>query len=390
MDEFLFQENLLVDNALSIAKCYQDLLILPFSWNILHLICIQANNLQETKHSFLEDMPSYSEFKVTFILDAFNKTPLHYLVAHKKINYTSVNRVLAYLCEYIEECLERNSYEVQQIFTSLAPLFWMILLKVEAQLSSKFLTLCFMRSSFPHKSQPHQLFGIPDPKTSYFVQSPAITQKTQDQFNLYKSWQEDPQTLDGIRYHKVERVDFRTNALCLNYNVVSEDMHRTVVCLLKRRNEDLFKTQLISKLIDHLWNQIEITLAILFSQFSVLMISFSLYIGLEKRDAFLEIVFLIYSVGFLVGKVLQWWDQRMNFFLNIWNILDIFCFGFLIAYAALRLADTNKHLCQWFSFIVIVLGYLRWMSYFRLFKPTSNLSFLLPTYFLRKSHSSCH
>jgi len=356
MDEFLFDPNLQVTNVLANAKACEDLVILPFSWNILHLVCIQAKHSNDAKHAFLKEMPSYENFKVPFILDADNKTPLHYLFAHERINYNSVNIVLTYICDYLDECYKTNPYEAQQILMSFTPLFWIILLKIEVKLKERFLTLCFMKSPTPYRTQLPQ-FGIPNSKSSRFSKSPEVT----------------PEILKQIWSDDAEQVDFRTNILHLDFDITSGDMNKTIKCLSVQKSEDIFKTPLVSKIIDHLWAQIQVTLFSLFMAFSLFIVLFSVYISLENRCLPIEIILLSCSGVFLVGEVFQIYDQKKEYISNVWNYLDICCLLLMKAFIITRLCNSSNQLARsWLSSVIIIVGYLRWMSYLRIFKSTSN------------------
>jgi len=336
-----------------------DLIVLPYSWNVLHLASIYG------LHQFIKAIPPYSEFKMKFILDHYGKTPLHYLISHKRINYTSINIMVKYICDYIEDCSKNgNTYEFQKIFVSLTPLFCFILLKTELKLKERFLNLCLTNSPTPYRMEVPD-YGKPKLQNVLLKNSPEIT----------------PQAQEAIWDDGQEQVNFKTNFLLMDYNVTSIDMQNVIKSLIKQKNEEIFKTQMVAKLIDYLWKQTRVILEITFVTFSIFMIVFSVYVCLEDRHLPYEIFLLVFTGILFWAEILQMLHLKENYLKDPWNWLDITHLCLTTAFIVTRLCNTHDELARaWISSVLILMGYLRWVSYLRLFKPTSKSSFLAKNY----------
>ena len=59
--------------------------IMPYSWNILHIVAIDGND------TFIKHMPAYEDFKISFLLDRYGKTP--------SLSHSSRENHV-FLCEY--------------------------------------------------------------------------------------------------------------------------------------------------------------------------------------------------------------------------------------------------------------------------------------------------
>lgn len=324
--------------------------LLPYSWNILHIAAIDGND------NFIKDMPKYEDFNISFLLDKYEKTPLHYMIAQEKITYSSVNIMLTYICDYLDDCAEKRKYEYQQIIKSLNPLCWFILLKCEIKLRERFLSLCFIDSPTPYKMEL-PIFGEPTKRSTYFAQSPEVTQEIKDII-----WDEGQ-----------DQVWFKTNLLYLDYDVTSDDMGKTIECLVQQDSEDLFRTPLVQKLLKQLWNQSKWTLYVLLALFSAFMTCLSVYIALHERILAFEIVILAMAGILLVGETLQMSTARLDYLTNPWNMLDLTQLLMTVAFIITRFTDDDNDLARsWMSTVIILVGYFRWVSYLRVFQPIRN------------------
>jgi len=171
-----------------------------------------------------------------------------------------------------------------------------------------------------------------------------------------------------------DQMDFRTNIINLDYNVLSNDMDKTVRCLSKQKNEEVFKTTLIIDLINHLWDQTHLFLQINFLLFSAYVIALSVYLSFEDRTLPYETVILACAGAFSFAEGLQIANLKQDYFKDPWNWIDIVFHPLTIAYVIARMLGTEDELVRaWISTIILLFGYLRWISYLRIFKPTRNL-----------------
>ncbi len=208
VDSFLFAES--VEYSLSEAVRHPGLFIAPFRWNLLHIVSLYAN------HDFIAKMPEYSQFKMPFLVDAFDRTPFHYLIAHKNVNLMTVNILFGYICDYLEDCQLRDPFEFQKVIKSLSSVLSFIFEKIEIRRRLRFLAMVYTESSLPH-STTAPIFGNILSKSALFCDSPVLTQKTRDRI-----WDD----------QGTSQVQFRSNYLNLDYNILSYDMKDLVVSLI--------------------------------------------------------------------------------------------------------------------------------------------------------------
>jgi len=352
VDDFLFNSEMPPEVVGAIAIRAQQLTIIPFAWNILHLVAIKAH------HIFIKNMPSYSQFKVPFLLDAFNKTPLHYLLAHENININSVNNVLTYICDYLEESAQQNSYQVQEIIISLTPLLWYILTETAIGVRRRFLNICFLTLPLPHGLEL-PAFGKPVSKAGLFITSLDVLQKPLEN-KLFTKGQ--------------KQIDFKANILNLDYNLMSQDMDKTIKSLQQQKAEEIFETRLVMKLIDHLWEKTKVFLRFVFVSFSLFIIALSVFLSIEDRCVPFEIVILCCAGFFLSIEVLQMINTKGKYFTDPWNWLDLTFYPLTIAFVIVRMLGNENELVRgWISAFIILSGYMRWISYLRVFKPARHL-----------------
>jgi len=351
VDDFLFEPKTPLPILIASALNCQELSVQPFAWNILHIVALQGN------HAFIKELPEIgNQFKVPFLLDRFGKTPLHYLIANRRVDYTSINCMFSYICDYLDQCYKSSIYEFQNIMKSLTMLIPFILNKLEPRLKERFLTLSLATSPVPFNQEPPP-FGSAN-STSCFYDLPVLDEKSKSQI-----WR------DGET-----AVSCQTNFLQLDYNAHSQDMKVMVDLMIKQKSEDFFKTPLISKLIDHLWSQTLPALFMSFLAFSIYMSGLSVYICLSEGKLVYEVVLLALSGFFILSEVLQMYDLGKDYLKNFWNLLDITHLFLTVAFLITRIAKSEDDLARaWIATIVILLGYLRWVSFLRIFQQTRNL-----------------
>ncbi len=319
VDDFLFNPSIPIKTINATLERCQGLTVLPFAWNILHIAAIRA------QHDFIKNMPEYSHFKVPFLLDAANKTPLHYLIVQRKHNSNSINVMLTYICDYIDGLSEYESYQAQEILISLTPLFWFILTKTDLKIRERFLDICFIAPPMPYNYEL-PIFGTPVADIGYFHSSLG---------SIYSY-------LPQIWTKGDDQMDFRTNIMNLDYNVLSADMTKTIKVLRKQNNEEVFKTLIITKLIDHLWDQSRAVLMARFASFSLFMIALSIYLSLGDNYKIFDILILVGSGFFMFGEFLQVMNLRLDYLHDPWNWLDTVHFGLTIGFAVDRLINEYR------------------------------------------------
>jgi len=106
------------------------------------------------------------------------------------------------------------------------------------------------------------------------------------------------------------------------------------------------------------------------------MIITSIYIGLDDKKTGLEVAILVMSAGFLGLEALQIYVLRSKYLSSVWNWMDILFFVLTITTMALMLGGLSNDLARsWLFSMVLMLGYVRWMAYLRLFDAPSKKFF---------------
>jgi len=349
-DDFLFDRS--ATDSVSFARRQPELFILPFHWTTLHTVSIFAH------HDFILEMPEYSQFKMPFLVDSFNQTPLHYLVAQKNVNFISANIILRYICDFMEDCQFQNPIEFQHIVGSLSSLLPYIFTKIEVKLRQRFFLLAYTKTPAP-SCFPVPLFGDILSEAALFSDSPVLTLETRE-----KIW----------NAQGTAQIEFCSNFLYLDYDILSQDMKNVTDCLKKQKGQDIFTTPAIAGLIDYLWQQAEKPLLIFFALYSAFIIALSVYLTFDDGSLAYEITLLVASVLFTANEFWQMSHLKKNYLEDIWNWLDLTQLLLTIAFLGTRLVDNENGLARaWMSTVIIVLGYVRWISLLKIFKPTRNL-----------------
>jgi len=287
-------------------------------------------------------------------LDHYFKTPLHYLLAHQEINYSSVNTILAYICDYLEAA---NQYEYQQIIKSLSHLLGFILQNCHVKLRERFLNLCSTTSPTSYNLEL-PTYGSPLKNSAHFASTPEISVVLANK--LCKKGQED--------------VHFNTNLLYLDYNVASDDMIMAMKSIQAQNDEKIFQTNTVTSLVDHLWNQSQIYLTMNFIIFSVFIVGLSVYMSLQQSHKAFEAALLVYSGILLFGELLKINCTQIQYFHSSWRLLELTHLMLTIAFLATRITEKGSSLgISWVSTVIILAGYLIWMTHFRIIKPIRKL-----------------
>ena len=288
------------------------------------------------------------------LLDLSNKTPLHYLIAQRTLDHPCINFMMQYIVDYIQDKDARSEYEVEQLHLSISSLFKFIIEKADPKIKDQYLELCCQSLTV---SEPLPQFGQANSRNTF---STTLSVGSSVYNNLHKPGE--------------ERISFSTTMVHQEYSVTSDNMFQIALILASIKNKDTFKTKMVVKLVDHIWENVQVVIIISGIYYSIVMIVFSVYIGMAERNLPLEILIIIFSAILLIAECLQVYHLRRRYIWSIFNIVDVITPTLTIAFVASRLSDNGVLLAQeWISSIAIMLGYLRWVSYLRFFKSTSEL-----------------
>ena len=350
----MIEELKTVEKILSFVSLYKNVYLCPQRWTLLHLFAIYQPDL-------INQVVEIPDIKFPFLVDSFGKTPLHYLLAHKNINYVTVNAVIKYIVDYSNSVQKSNIAEFYLINNSLSRIFPLFFNQINHSVVLKFLKYNVNDAYFA-SDEPIPLFGKSKDR-------PVVG----NSLSFGKEYLD--QTYDG-KDNKM--IGFKSISLNLDYNPISEDMINTCIALQQCDNEEFFKTQTVLTLVNYLWNS---HFKYLLSQtiiFSILMIITSIYIGMGDSKLGLEIIILTFGSLFCVMELTQMLNYGfISYYSSLWNVIDsVFCItlsGTMIA----RISGLEEGLARaWLYTVILISGYVKWIIHFRIFGATSKIQFI--------------
>ena len=345
------------DNLQSENNDLEKLYIFPYYLSVLHIYAIASPD------KILNDSSTYSNLKVPFLVDIYNKTPLHYLIGREKPEYVHINAMLEYILEYLEDTDNRSKLDIRNTMMSLTSIFSFIIKKTNPKLRERLLALCCQK--------PDSEFSLPKFGTSgikyTFAKVPVVDRRVFS--SIYEPGQ--------------DQLIFTTMLTYLDYDPSSDDMLALISTLKLISDEEIFKSPIIAKVIDHLFKTSKNVFRICIFFYSAFMIIFSVYIGLGKRNLGLEITIACLAALLTLGEGLQLYTLRSYYYYDAWNVADTLENTLTFIFIGLKFGSTNSHILklinnhngvlvqQWLASLIILIGYMRWVSYLRYFKSTS-------------------
>ena len=176
------------------------------------------------------------------LLDFHNKTPLHYLTAQQTLDHPCINFMLQYIVDYIQDKDAHSKYEIEQIHLSLSSLFKFILHRVSPKIKDQYLQLCCQPFT---TSEPLPQFGKANSRN---ISSTTLLVPPSVYNTLYKPGE--------------ERITLSTTMVHQEHHVTSDNMLQIALILVSMKNEDTFKTKMVIKLVDHIWENVQIAIII--------------------------------------------------------------------------------------------------------------------------------
>ena len=331
---------------------YQDLYFSQHGWTILHLLAIfQSRDIIK-----LTEDPN---FKVPFLVDNYGKTPFHYILSHNGFEFSLVNAVAQFMADHLND-INVTSHQRQKTLDSLTELFPFIIARLNQSLVNKFLSLFYSTSS-EQDGFKAEIFGKAIPS---YTHSEATTLGRETFSKLHKEGNEE--------------ISFKSIRLNWDYNPSSEDMLQCASTILSIENETYLRFPVISHLVNHLWKSTRPVLIGLAIFYSILMTLISVYIGIGERNLPLEIIILVQTGIAVIMEFLQVTVFKMKYFMEIWNWVDLAQHFLVCAFIITRFVDDDNALTRgWLVASIVIVGYSRWLSYLRLFRASSKLTYYL-------------
>ena len=291
--------------------------------------------------------------------------------------------MLEYILEYLEDVDSRSKLEVRKTMMSLTSIFSFIIKKTNPKLHRRLLALCCQK---PDSEFPLPKFGTSGVNYT-FAKVPVVDRKISKR--IYEPGQ--------------DQLTFTTTLTHLDYDPTSNDMLALISTLKHVRDEEVFKSSIVAKVIDHFWRTSKNVFRVCMFFYSAFMVIFSVYIGLGERNLGLEITIICLAALLTLGVGLQLYTLRSYYYYDPWNVADTLENTLTFIFIGLKLGSTNKHIRElindengilaqeWLASLIILIGYMRWVSYLRYFKSTSK-TFIISSNLklIRKSDSNNH
>ena len=352
VNRFIVEEN--IKRKAEIIKKFPHLIVYPFRWNFFHLLSKFFSNR--------ELIISCVESRIPLLIDSYEHTPFHYLLNKRNIDFGLVNGLLENFSNIIQQLPPKQKYLIVKSITLDLP----AILKLNTPQVAQFLKIGIGRpQSYGDQEIPH--FGrLKNNAKRRFLFSTYNTFGPEVSGALLN--EEDEENVVSKPLISVWVISFH-----LNYSPRSKDMLAMIKSLDRVSNEDIFKTQSISIIVQYLWGQNKLFHYTLTAIFSALMILFSYYTAVGKRNMAMEIILLALGVLFLLYELFVMSVTTFKVYsTQIWNYLDIIFNSLLIATIALNWSGSTTYVRRWITSLALFFGYIKWISFFRVIDQTRN------------------
>lgn len=348
---FIIQES--IKKKIEILRKHPNLIIYPFRWNFFHLLAKFYSNR--------ELIISCVEARIPLIIDSYEHTPFHYLLNKPNIDFGLVNGLLDNYSDVILKLpVDQRSLIVKSLTTDLPAI-----IRLNTPQVAQFLKIGIGRpNSYEEQEVPH--FGR--------LKNNA---KRRYLFSTYNTFSPE---VSGALLQEESEANIVSKPLIsvwliffyMNYNPRSKDMLGVIKALDRVTNEEIFKTQTISIIIQYLWGQNKLFHYCLTAVFSTVMIVFSIYTGYGLRNIGMEVFLMIMAIIFLLYEFFVLSVTTLKIYsVQIWNYLDVAFNTLLIATISSYWNDSTAYSQRWITSLALLFGYLKWISFFRVIDQTS-------------------
>lgn len=362
--------------------------IWPYGFTLLHLLAIQSP-------AVLGNMDlDYSKYKAPYLFDSFDKTPLHYLLedySKRKFN-KAINKLVNYTLDWVEDDTLFPFSQRMKVLESLSSLLIHPKIKILSRLESSIAVRLLESFIQIPESKENRI----DP-TFYGVLADEIVicptlrpylndsdrynflKKEKKKANKHKTLQENEDNFD----QKNSTIRVSVGFLKLNYGLNSSDMKNFVTTFQGINDQAFFETKIVSVIIARLWNFHKYYHFALCIIYSVMMILYSVMVatgidlsgGVVERNLGLDIAIIVLDAVLLVNEIfIQFRDDSKGYFKDVWNFIEFIYYWLLLSAMIyhLQASSMDDLVLAWLFGMSLFLGYLRWLSYFRLFEISSN------------------
>ena len=165
-------------------------------------------------------------------------------------------------------------------------------------------------------------------------------------------------------------IEFKNSAISLNLESGSSDSIEFLKSINNSPIEEIFTTNYIGTLLDYKWQNLK---WVLFGQgflYVIYLVILSVYTGFMRGSDSLMIPLFIVNFFLLAYEGFQIYVLRSSYWKDKWNWIDFFRSVTFIVYAMIVWIDTNEKHYNWLLIEIVVLSWIRGITYFRLFSNT--------------------
>ena len=138
------------------------------------------------------------------------------------------------------------------------------------------------------------------------------------------------------------------------------------------KNDNIFKIPVIQGYLSYKWKQSLYFLVIEAGLYSIFLLLFNLFVldSRARKSYVVQGVLLIYWAVFVMREVIQGIGRRKDYFLDVWNYIDMGVLLCLIGSVVSELLSSPE---TWFMVVCLILMWTKLVSYFRLWDSTRYL-----------------
>lgn len=337
-----------VEAVCELIDSFPALTIMPMAVNMFHISgLLEANN------------PAYInqciESKVELAPNMENVSVLHFLLNSVTKDPARINTLLKH-----SEKVFKTALDADYILNNFTSIFFKIL-SIDTVNVASFLKICVAPVRAEIASQIPS-FGT----VESFTKKVYITYDTP----LPREEMLKP-VIDKINPEGTSQIQAKYFRIPLNFNPNSKHLLQLMRVLLLLDCDEIFRTSAIRMLIDYGWRNSRNFIIVNSIIYSVSMILFSVNLGLKERHLPFEIVNFVIAVMMLFYEFIQFSATPKIYIREIWNVIDVLAVNLRIASYILVWSGVDQSVFAWFVAFAFLFGYLRWISYLRIFKSMS-------------------
>lgn len=162
-------------------------------------------------------------------------------------------------------------------------------------------------------------------------------------------------------------IKFTQTFVKINLNLGSQESIDFMESLIVCENKLIIKTELIQTILNNKWKRVKIIMMVQSLIYVIYIISLAMFSTTYFNGEFLVFPFVVSQI-LLVYEIFQMIPGPLNYFQDIWNIIDLSRAALFIAYS-IEFWQKNERYEELLS-VVVFLTWVRGITYFRIFNST--------------------